>query len=63
MTKMSQENKKVTTTKIPATNNTILVRTGSLIQLMLFKKIPATNYKILVRTGMGALDILLFELI
>ena len=34
-TKMSQENKKITTRKIPATNNTILVRTGS---LRFFKK-------------------------
>ena len=35
MTKISQGNKKVTTRKIPATNNKVLVRTGS---LLFFKK-------------------------
>ena len=35
MTKISQGNKKITTRKIPATNNEILVRTGS---LRFFKK-------------------------
>ena len=35
MTKMSQGNKKITTRKIPATNNKVLVRTGS---LRFFKK-------------------------
>ena len=31
MTKISQGNKKITTRKIPATNNKVLVRTGSLL--------------------------------
>ena len=31
--------------------NKILVCTGSLMQLALFRKMPAPNYKILVRTG------------
>ena len=44
---MSQGNKKITR-KIPAINNKILVRTGS---LRFSQKIPATNYKILVGTG------------
>ena len=35
MTTMSQGNKKITTTKIPATNNKVLVLTGS---LRFFKK-------------------------
>ena len=35
MTKMSQGNKKITTSKIPATSNKVLVRTGS---LSFFKK-------------------------
>ena len=50
MTTMSQGNKKITTRKIPAMNNKILVRTGS---LRFSQKIPATNYKILVGTGTG----------
>ena len=35
MTKISQGNKKITTRKIPATNNKVLVHTGS---LLFFKK-------------------------
>ena len=35
MTKMSQGNKKITASKIPTTNNKVLVRTGS---LRFFKK-------------------------
>ena len=37
MTKMSQGNKKITTREIPATNNEVLVRTGSL-RFLNFKK-------------------------
>ena len=46
---MSQGNKKITTRKIPATNNV-----GR--QFALFQEIPVTNYKILVRTGTGTRD-------
>ena len=53
MTKMSQGNKKITTRKIPATNNKILVCTGKLMQPALFSLIPATNYKTLVRIGIA----------
>ena len=43
MTTMSQGNKKITTRKIPATNNKVLVRTGS---LHFFKKYqqPIINF-------------------
>ena len=50
MTAMSQGNKKITTRKIPATNNKVLVHTGS---LCFSQEIPATNYEILVGTGTG----------
>ena len=50
---MSQGNKKITTRKIPATNNKILVCTGKLMQPALFSLIPATNYKTLVRIGIA----------
>ena len=54
MTKISQGKKKITTRKIPATNNKVLV--GSYRQFTLFQEIPATNYKILVRTGTSTQD-------
>ena len=53
MTTMSQGNKKITTRKIPATNNKVLVRTGS---FHFSQEIPATNYKILVGTRTGTRD-------
>ena len=40
---MSQGNKKITTRKIPAANNKVLVRTGS---FHFSQEIPATDYKI-----------------
>ena len=46
MTAMSQGNKKITTRKLPATNNNVLVRTG----ICAFQEITATNYKTLVGT-------------
>ena len=49
MATMSQGNKKITTIKIPATNNKVL-------QFALFQEIPATNYKILVGPGPGTRD-------
>ena len=52
MTTISQGNKKITATKILATNNKVLVLTGSLH----LTKILATNYKILVGTGTGMRD-------
>ena len=56
MTKMSQENTKVATRKIPATNDKFGWYLYFLIQPALFQEIPATNYKILVRTGTGTRD-------
>ena len=53
MTTMSQGNKKITTRKIPATNNKVLVHTGS---LRFSQEILATNYKMLVGTGTGRRD-------
>ena len=53
MTTTSQGNKKIITRKIPATNNKVLVRTGS---LHFFQEILATNYKILVGSGTGTWD-------
>ena len=53
MTALSQGNKKITARKIPATNNKVLVRTGS---FALFQEIPATNYKILIGTSTGMRD-------
>ena len=47
MTAMSQGNKKITTRKLPATNNKVLVRTG----ICALQEITATNYKTLVGTG------------
>ena len=47
---MSQGNKKITTRKIPSTNNKVLVCTGS---LRFSQEIPTTNYKI---TGTGTRD-------
>ena len=47
MTTMSQGNKKITTRKIPSTNNKVLVCPGS---LRFSQEIPTTNYKI---TGTG----------
>ena len=44
MTKISQGNKKITTTKIQATNNKILDCTGSLAQPALFTGL-ATGYQ------------------
>ena len=53
---MSQRNKKITKGKLPTTNNTVLVRTCSLIRPALFQEIPAAKYKIFVRTGTGTRD-------
>ena len=52
MTAMSQGNKKITTRKLPATNNKVLVRTG----ICALQEITATNYKTLVGTGTGTRD-------
>ena len=52
MNTMSQGNKKITR-KTRATNNKVLVRTGS---LRFSQVIPATNYKILGGTGISTRD-------
>ena len=52
MNTMSQGNKNITR-KTPATNNKVLVRTGS---LRFSQVIPATNYKILGGTGISTPD-------
>ena len=44
MTKISQGNKKITTTKILAINNKILARTGSLTHPAFFQEL-ATGYQ------------------
>ena len=53
MTKMSQGNEKITTRKIPATNNKVLIHTGS---LRFLKKYRETNYKIFMHPGTGTRD-------
>ena len=52
MNTMSQGNKKITR-KTPATNNKVLVRTGS---LRFSQVIPVTNYKIFGGTGISTRD-------
>ena len=51
VTKMSQGKKKITTEKILATDDKILVCTGSLIKPAHFQKTLTTNYKISVHTS------------
>ena len=60
VTKMSQDNKKIKARKLPATKTGFLIRTGSLIQPVLFLRNTATNYKILTFIGSGTRDSLYF---
>ena len=54
--KQQKDNKKVTTRKLPVTNNKVFICTISLILPALFKEIPSTNYKLLVCIDTGKPD-------
>ena len=51
MTTMSQGNKKVTTRKIPATNNNFLVHTGSLCFFKKYRQPIEKFWSVLVSVG------------
>ena len=52
MTKISQGNKKITTRKLPATDNKVLVCTGSLCFLKSLKKFEKVNNNIFFQKKM-----------